>query len=43
MIPKWGKRLAFFAVFGFTGLFVLMLINWLRTSRGLDAIDWDKV
>lgn len=40
---KWGKRAAFFAVFGVTGAAALLAYNWYRTSKGLDEIDWDNL
>lgn len=40
---KWGKRAAFFAVFGITGTAALLAYNWYRLSKGLDEIDWDNL
>jgi hypothetical protein len=40
---KWGKRAAFFAVFGVTGTAALLAYNWYRISKGLDEIDWDNI
>lgn len=40
---KWGKRAAFFAVFGVTGTAALLAYNWYRISKGLDQIDWDNI
>ncbi len=40
---KWGKRAAFFAVFGITGTAALLAYNWYRISKGLDEIDWDNI
>lgn len=40
---KWGKRAAFFAVFGVTGTVALLAYNWYRISKGLDEIDWDNI
>lgn len=40
---KWGKRAAFFAVFGITGLAAVAAINLYRAARGFDDIDWDNL
>ncbi len=40
---KWGKRLAFFAVFGVTGTLALIGYNLYRVSKGLDEINWDNL
>jgi len=40
---KWGKRAAFFAVFGITGAAALLAYNMYRVSKGLDEIDWDNL
>jgi len=40
---KWGKRAAFFAVFGITGTAALLAYNLYRVSKGLDDIDWDNL
>lgn len=40
---KWGKRAAFFAVFGVTGAAALLAYNWYRVSKGLDEIDWENI
>jgi len=40
---KWGKRAAFFAVFGITGLAAIAAINVYRAMKGLDDIDWDNL
>ena len=40
---KWGKRAAFFAVFGITGLVAVTVINTYRAMKGLDDIDWDNL
>jgi hypothetical protein len=40
---KWGKRAAFFAVFGITGIAALVSYNLYRLSKGLDEIDWDDI
>lgn len=40
---KWGKRAAFFAVFGITGAAALLAYNTYRLSKGLDEIDWDNL
>jgi len=40
---KWGKRAAFFAVFGVTGIAALMAYNLYRVSKGLDEVDWDNI
>jgi hypothetical protein len=40
---KWGKRVAFFAVFGVTGTVALLAYNLYRTSKGLDEINWDDL
>lgn len=40
---KWGKRAAFFAVFGVTGLVTITAINVYRAMKGLDEIDWDNI
>ncbi|CAB4143819.1 hypothetical protein UFOVP447_270 [uncultured Caudovirales phage] len=40
---KWGKRAAFFAVFGITGLAAIAVINTYRAMKGLDDIDWDNL
>lgn len=40
---KWGKRAAFFAVFGITGTAALVAYNLYRFSKGLDEIDWDNI
>ena len=40
---KWGKRVAFFAVFGITGLAAVAAINVYRAMQGLDEIDWDNI
>ena len=40
---KWGKRAAFFAVFGITGVTALLVYNMYRVSKGLDEIDWDNL
>ena len=40
---KWGKRAAFFAVFGITGTTAILAYNWYRLSKGLDEIDWDNL
>jgi hypothetical protein len=40
---KWGKRLAFFAVFGVTGMAALLAYNLYRASKGLDKIDLDNL
>ena len=40
---KWGKRAAFFAVFGVTGTAALLAYNWYRISKGLDEVDWDNI
>ena len=40
---KWGKRLAFFAVFGVTGTVAFIGYNLYRVSKGLDEIDWDDI
>ena len=40
---KWGKRAAFFAVFGVTGTVALIGYNLYRVSKGLDEIDWDNI
>lgn len=40
---KWGKRLAFLAVFGITGAAAILAINAYRSIRGLDDIDWDNL
>jgi hypothetical protein len=40
---KWGKRLAFFAVFGVTGTIALVGYNLYRVSKGLDEIDWENI
>lgn len=40
---KWGKRAAFFAVFGVTGTVALFGYNLYRTSKGLDKIDLDNL
>jgi hypothetical protein len=40
---KWGKRLAFFAVFGVTGTIALVGYNLYRVSKGLDEIDWENL
>lgn len=36
---KWGKRAAFFAVFGVTGTIALLAYNMYRVNKGLDKID----
>lgn len=40
---KWGKRAAFFAVFGITGTIALVGYNCYRVSKGLDKIDLDNL
>lgn len=40
---KWGKRAAFFAVFGITGAVAIGAINLYRTMKGFDDIDWDNL
>lgn len=40
---KWGKRAAFFAVFGITGTIALVGYNLYRVSKGLDEIDLDNL
>ena len=40
---KWGKRVAFFAVFGITGTVALIGYNLYRVSKGLDKIDLDNL
>ena len=40
---KWGKRAAFFAVFGITGLAAVGVINAYRSLKGFDKIDWDNL
>jgi hypothetical protein len=40
---KWGKRAAFFAVFGVTGAAALLAYNTYRISKGLDEIDWENL
>ena len=40
---KWGKRAAFFAVFGITGTAALLAYNLYRVSKGLDEINWDDL
>ena len=40
---KWGKRAAFFAVFGITGTAALLAYNLYRVSKGLDEIDWENL
>ena len=40
---KWGKRAAFFAVFGITGTIALVGYNLYRMSKGLDTIDLDNL
>ncbi len=40
---KWGKRAAFFTVFGITGLAAIAVINSYRSLKGLDDIDWDNL
>lgn len=40
---KWGKRAAFFAVFGITGAVALLAYNMYRVSKGLDEIDWENL
>lgn len=40
---KWGKRIAFFAVFGITGAAAIGAISVYRAMKGLDQIDWDNL
>lgn len=40
---KWGKRVAFFAVFGITGAIAILSVNAYRSLKGLDDIDWDNL
>jgi len=40
---KWGKRIAFFAVFGITGAIAILGVNTYRSLKGLDDIDWDNL
>lgn len=40
---KWGKRVAFFAVFGITGLTAIAAINVYRSLKGLDELNWDNL
>ena len=40
---KWGKRAAFFAVLGVTGVAAVLAINTYRAMKGLDEIDWDNL
>lgn len=40
---KWGKRAAFFAVFGITGAAALLAYNLYRVNKGLDEIDWENL
>lgn len=40
---KWGKRAAFFAVFGITGMVTILAVNTYRSMKGLDEIDWDNL
>jgi len=39
----WGKRLAFFAVFGVTGIAALYAYNMYRAMKGLDKINFDDI
>ena len=43
LAQKWGKRAAFFAVFGITGAAAILAINTYRAMKGLDDIDWDNL
>lgn len=40
---KWGKRAAFFAVFGVTGAAALLAISAYKTIRGINNSDWDNL
>lgn len=40
---KWSKRIAFFAVFGFTGLAAILAVNTYRAMKGLDKMDWGNL
>lgn len=40
---KWGKRAAFIALFGITGVLAVGAINLYRTMKGFDEIDWDNL
>lgn len=42
-VKIWGKRLVFFAVFGFTGIAALYVFNVYRMMRGLDKIKFDDI
>lgn len=38
---KWGKRFAFFAVFGFTGIAAIGAVKLYRKITENTEIDWD--
>lgn len=40
---KWGKRAAFFAVFGVTGAAALLAVSVYKAIRGIDNSDWDNL
>lgn len=40
---KWGKRAAFFAVFGVTGTAALLAYKLYCMARGIDEVDWDNI
>ena len=39
---KWGPKIVFFAVFGFTGLAAISIYKGIQQIRGIE-FDWDDI